>query len=145
ECRLRSRAHEVRGRPGRLQVGQDPPRDARSPELMGSLVQLRNLSKTWPDNGVKACDAVSLDIEAGEVLALLGENGAGKSTLMGLLAGTISPDAGRVILDGRVLGPKDGVLDLGIALVPQHPPFSPELTLWEHALLGAEGTCWLGP
>ena len=112
---------------------------------MASLVQLEGLSKTWPDNGVKACDAVTLAVEAGEVLALLGENGAGKSTLMGLLAGTIRPDAGQVILDGRTLGPRDRFLDLGIALVPQHPPFSPELTLWEHALVGDEGALWLGP
>jgi simple sugar transport system ATP-binding protein len=108
------------------------------------MVRLEGLTKTWPDNGVTACDAVTLEIRGGEVLALLGENGAGKSTLMGLLAGTVQPDAGRVVLDGRVVGPRDRALDLGIALVPQHPPFSNELTLWEHALLGDEGAAWLG-
>jgi len=108
------------------------------------LVRLQGLSKTWPDNGVVACDHVSLDLYAGEVLALLGENGAGKSTLMGLLGGTIRPDSGEVILDGRPVGPRDRALDLGIALVPQHPPFSPDLTLWEQAVLGDEGFPWLG-
>ena len=108
------------------------------------LVVLDSLSKTWTENGVRACDEVSLELRAGEVLALLGENGAGKSTLVGLLAGTIRPDSGRVLLDGRALGPRDNVLDRGIALVPQHPPFSPELTLWEHAVLGDEGHRWLG-
>jgi len=105
---------------------------------------MEGLTKVWPDNGVVACDGVNLAVSPGEVLALLGENGAGKSTLMGLLGGTIRPDAGRVILDGRAVGPRDRALDLGIALVPQHPPFSPELTLWEHAILGAEGHLWLG-
>ncbi len=108
------------------------------------LVLLEGLSKTWPDNGVKACDEVTLAIRGGEVLALLGENGAGKSTLVGILAGAVKPDEGRVILDGQVVGPKDRALDLGVALVPQHPPFSPELTLWEHAVLGAEGVPWMG-
>lgn len=108
------------------------------------LVVLEGLSKRWSDNGVQACDVVNLELREGEVLALLGENGAGKSTLVGLLAGTIRPDSGRVLLDGKALGPRDNVLDLGIALVPQHPPFSPELTLWEHAVLGDEGRRWLG-
>jgi simple sugar transport system ATP-binding protein len=111
---------------------------------VGVLVRLDGLTKTWPDNGVTACDGVSLDLVGGEVLALLGENGAGKSTLVGLLSGAIEPDSGRVIFDGRVLG-RENRLDLGIALVPQHPPYSPDLTLWEHAVLGAEGTRWLGP
>jgi simple sugar transport system ATP-binding protein len=108
------------------------------------MVRLEGLTKTWPDNGVTACDGVNLEIRAGEVLALLGENGAGKSTLVGLLAGTVRPDSGQVVLDGRPLGPRDRALDLGIALVPQHPPFSPDLPLWEHAILGAEGPAWLG-
>jgi len=108
------------------------------------MIQIEGLTKTWPDNGVTACNAVDLDVRAGEVLALLGENGAGKSTLVGLLAGTVASDSGRILLDGRPLGTKERRLDLGIALVPQHPPFSAELTLWEHAILGAEGHRWLG-
>ncbi len=112
---------------------------------MAALVRLDALTKIWPDNGVKACDSVSLDVAPGEVLALLGENGAGKSILMGLIAGTVAADSGRVFLDGRELGPRDNRLEQGIALVAQHPAFSPELTLWEHAVLGAEGGAWLGP
>ena len=113
--------------------------------MIPPLVLLQGLTKTWPENGVTACDSVTLEIRAGEVLALLGENGAGKSTLVGLLAGTIRPDAGQVVLEGRTLGIRDRALDCGIALVPQHPPFSPELALWEHAILGDERYRWLGP
>ena len=113
--------------------------------MTAPLVLLEGLSKTWPDNGVKACDGVTLEIRSGEVLALLGENGAGKSTLVGLLAGTIKPDSGSMVLEGRPVTSRDRPLDLGIALVPQHPPVSAELTLWEHAILGAEGHGWLGP
>lgn len=112
--------------------------------MSAPLVRLVELTKTWPDNGVTACDRVSLDLFGGEVLALLGENGAGKSTLMGLLSGTIEADSGSVILEDVALGAGNR-LERGIALVPQHPPYSPELTLWEHAVLGAEGSAWLGP
>jgi len=112
--------------------------------LSASLVLLEELTKTWPENGVTACDAVTLELRAGEVLALLGENGAGKSTLVSILAGTVRADSGRVVLEGREIGPRDNPLALGIALVPQHPPVSAELTLWEHAVLGDEGSRWLG-
>jgi len=50
---------------------------------------------------VQALDGVSLDVRAGEVHALIGENGAGKSTLINLLVGTLQPDEGRILVDGR--------------------------------------------
>ncbi|MEI8096156.1 MAG: ATP-binding cassette domain-containing protein [Spirochaetales bacterium] len=102
---------------------------------MAVLATLSHLSKTFPDNGVRAVDDVSLELNEGEVLALLGENGAGKTTLMALLAGLLAPDEGEVFLAS---GLSPG-LAAGIALVQQHPPFSPELHLWEHAILGLPG------
>jgi len=103
-----------------------------SPAVLASLVRL---SKTFADNGVRAVDEVSLELQAGEVLALLGENGAGKTTLMALLAGLEVPDSGEVVLASG----QPPSLKAGIALVQQHPPFAPELTLWEHAVLGLPG------
>jgi len=101
------------------------------------LARLEGLTRRFPDNGVTAVDNVSLELFAGEVMALLGENGAGKSTLMALLAGVDTPDEGSITLvDPRGRPPG---LAAGVALVPQHPPFSPELKLWEHAVLGAPG------
>src|SRR5437764_12294712 len=52
---------------------------------------------------VKAVDRVSLSVEQGEFFALLGPSGCGKTTLLRLVAGFETPDAGRVILDGRDL------------------------------------------
>jgi len=63
------------------------------------LLQIRGLSKRF--GGVLACDGISLDVAAGELHAIIGPNGAGKSTLIGQLAGEISPDAGRILFNGR--------------------------------------------
>jgi ABC-type sugar transport system ATPase subunit len=65
----------------------------------GVALQLIGISKRF--GAIQALDAVDLDVRAGEVHALVGENGAGKSTLINILAGTIQPDAGRIVLAGR--------------------------------------------
>ncbi len=64
-----------------------------------SLLSVRGLSRDY--DGVHAVRNVDLDIEAGEVRALIGPNGAGKTTLVGMIAGRITPSAGRVEFDGR--------------------------------------------
>ena len=61
------------------------------------LLEVRDVRKRFA--GVKALDGVSLTVQPGEVLALVGENGAGKSTLMKILAGVYRPDAGQFFLD----------------------------------------------
>ena len=65
------------------------------------LLRLDSISKSF--GPVLALRGVSLDIRAGEVLALIGENGAGKSTLMKVLSGAHQPDTGTVKMDGRAL------------------------------------------
>jgi ribose transport system ATP-binding protein len=80
---------------------------------------MEGISKAFP--GVQALDRVDLDVQAGEVLALLGENGAGKSTLMKILSGAIRKDAGRILLGGREVeidGPPHSQR-LGIATIYQ--------------------------
>ena len=66
---------------------------------MTALLQFQGVGKRF--GGTQAVDAVTLDVQAGEVLALLGENGAGKSTLIKLLAGIHKPDAGQMLVDGQ--------------------------------------------
>jgi ribose transport system ATP-binding protein len=61
--------------------------------MTAPLLEVRNVSKRFP--GVKALERVSLRLERGEALAVIGENGAGKSTLMKILAGVQSPDEGK--------------------------------------------------
>jgi simple sugar transport system ATP-binding protein len=95
---------------------------------------------------VVANDDVSLELEAGEIHALVGENGAGKSTLMRVLAGLVAPDAGRIERDGRevkVRGPADAIR-LGIGMVHQHYMLVDPLSVAENVVLGREPAGTLG-
>lgn len=105
-----------------------------------SRLQARNIGKRFP--GVVALDGVSLALERGEVLAVVGENGAGKSTLMKILAGVYQPDDGGVELDGaRVAfdGPRDATR-AGIVLIHQELNLAENLTVADNLFLGREST-----
>ena len=65
------------------------------------LLEARHLSKRFL--GVLALSGVSLSLQRGEVLAVIGENGAGKSTLMKILAGVQSADEGELLLEGKAV------------------------------------------
>ena len=64
-----------------------------------AAVEMRNISKRF--GTVLANNDVSLDINRGEILALLGENGSGKTTLMNMLAGIYFPDSGTIAVNGK--------------------------------------------
>ena len=83
---------------------------------------------------------VSLSLEGGQILALLGANGAGKSTLMNILGGLLRPDAGEVRVDGQPVQfrtPNDSI-GHGIAFI--HQELSPvnDLQVYENVFLGRE-------
>jgi branched-chain amino acid transport system ATP-binding protein len=92
---------------------------------------------------VKALRGVTLNVGAGETVALLGTNGNGKSTLMKCIMGLVRPDRGRLslTLDGAAhdltkLSP-EAIVDLGVALVPEGRRLFPKLTVTENLMLGA--------
>lgn len=90
---------------------------------------------------------VSLTVHGGDVHALLGGNGAGKSTLLKILAGSVAPDRGTILVDGhpvRFRSPAEALRG-GIALVHQEPAVAPHLTVAENIGLGREPrrTAWL--
>ena len=109
-----------------------------SREAVAPLLELRGVSKAF--GGVQALEDVSLTLNGGEILALVGENGAGKSTLMRVLAGVHAPDAGELLLDGVRLslsGPRDAMA-VGIGLIHQELCLCDNLSVEENIVLGRE-------
>ncbi|MBE0416615.1 MAG: ABC transporter ATP-binding protein [Coriobacteriia bacterium] len=112
--------------------------------MASPLIEMREITKHFP--GVLANDRVSLSLDAGEIVALLGENGAGKSTLMNVVYGLLSPDGGEVLMKGdtvHIRSPRQAI-DLGIGMVHQHFMLVPPLTVTENIVLGNEPTRAVG-
>ena len=104
------------------------------------LLEMKNITKTFP--GVKALDNVNLQVEEGEIHALVGENGAGKSTLMNVLSGIYPYGTyeGDIIYNGKVCKfskIKDSE-KLGIVIIHQELALVPEMTIGENMFLGNE-------
>jgi ribose transport system ATP-binding protein len=89
-----------------------------------------------------ALDRVALDLEPGEVHALVGENGAGKSTLMKILSGAYRPDSGTMTLAGRPYAPRNprDAHRAGVAMIYQELTIAPHLTVEANVMLGQERT-----
>ncbi len=105
---------------------------------MPPLLEVRQISKRFP--GVKALQGVSLHLERGEALAVIGENGAGKSTLMKILAGVQTPDEGEIFIDGQPVSIPSvrRATELGIALIHQELNLAGNLDIAANLYLGRE-------
>lgn len=101
-------------------------------------LEFRGVTKRF--GSLTANDAVSLQIEPGEVLALLGENGAGKTTLMNILFGHYQADQGEILVDGKQLAPgsTQAAINAGVGMVHQHFTLASNLTVLENIMLGTE-------
>ena len=103
----------------------------------GARLRAEGVGKSF--GPVRALADVSLDVRAGEVLALMGENGAGKSTLLRILSGEHAPDAGRLLLDGEPVSfgsPRDAH-KAGLRVIQQEPEIVPHVSVAENVYLGA--------
>jgi ribose transport system ATP-binding protein len=102
------------------------------------LLEMRGIGKRFP--GVVALDNVSLQVGAGEVVALCGENGAGKSTLMKILGGVYQPDAGEILVDGQPekISNVNDAMRLGIAFIHQELNVLDNLDVAANVFLGRE-------
>ena len=111
--------------------------------LMPPLLCAAGIFKAFP--GVQALQNVQLQVERGEILAVVGENGAGKSTLMKILAGVHGPDAGTIEFDGQpaLIRSVKEAEHLGIALIHQELNLAGHLDIAGNIFLGREPT-WGG-
>lgn len=111
-----------------------------TPDIVQPVLSMKRICKSFP--GVQALNDVALELNKGEVLALLGENGAGKSTLIKILGGAHTLDSGEIILDGNSVNIKDPIQSqrLGISVIYQEFNLIPHLTVSENIFLGKEKT-----
>ena len=104
------------------------------------VIEMRGISKYF--GAVTALEDVSLRLEKGEVLGVVGDNGAGKSTLMKALSGLYAPNKGQILIEGRPVtfhNPKDA-RDAGIEMVYQDLALAGNLSIYENIYLGREQT-----
>jgi L-arabinose transport system ATP-binding protein len=97
---------------------------------------VENITVEFP--GVKALNAVNLEVRSGEIHALMGENGAGKSTLLKVLSGVNHPSSGTVSIEGKpqtFRGTADAI-KAGISIIYQELNLVPQMTVAENLLLG---------
>lgn len=106
--------------------------------MQNSIVKIKNVSMQFP--GVLANDDISLEINKGEVFALIGENGAGKSTLMNILYGINEPTDGEVYIKGKKVerfSPTEAG-SRGVGMVHQHFMLVPSFTVAQNVVLSKE-------
>jgi branched-chain amino acid transport system ATP-binding protein len=108
---------------------------------LANSIRVEQLSAGY--GAVRVLDRISLSVNDGETVTLLGANGNGKSTLMNCIMGIVLPSAGRITavindVEHDLAGmPPEDIVDLGIALVPEGRRLFPRLTVEENLLLGA--------
>jgi branched-chain amino acid transport system ATP-binding protein len=103
------------------------------------MLEIRAVSKSF--GGMKAVDSVTTSVGRGEIVGLIGPNGAGKTTLFNLIAGSLRPSAGSILLDGEPLenAPPHARIRRGLGRTFQIArPFA-RMTVVENVLLAAQG------
>lgn len=102
------------------------------------LLEMQNISKSFP--GVKALTDVSIRLQSGETVGILGENGAGKSTLIKILGGIYQPDSGSIRMHGKEVQFPDplSAIDSGVAIIHQELNLIPAMTVLDNLFLGQE-------
>jgi len=97
---------------------------------MPAIVSINGVSKTYKKNNFVALDRVDLQIERGEIFALLGQNGAGKTTLINIVCGIVTTSSGTVVVDGHDIHRDFRAARSKIGLVPQELSTDAFETVW---------------
>ncbi len=100
------------------------------------LLSLRNIKKSY--GPIEVLHGIDLDVQAGEVVALLGENGAGKSTVSNVISGTVLPTSGEMTWQGESFSPANprDALNAGVGMIHQELLLLPHLSIAENIFLG---------
>ena len=103
-----------------------------------ALLRTERICKSF--NGVTVLKDVDMEIEAGEVHALMGENGAGKSTLIKIITGVLTKDSGEIYINGKHtdISSRQDARDAGIAVIYQELSLVPALSVYQNIFLGQE-------
>ncbi len=101
------------------------------------MISIKQLNSGYGD--VTVLKDISLNIEEGEVISIVGANGAGKTTLLNTISGIITPNNGEIWLDGYRIDhlPPHKITALGIVQVPEGRRLFPLMTVYENLLIGA--------
>jgi|DewCreStandDraft_1066081.scaffolds.fasta_scaffold02404_6 branched-chain amino acid transport system ATP-binding protein len=102
-----------------------------------ALLEVREVSTYY--GNIRALDHVSLAVDAGEIVTLIGSNGAGKTTLLKTIAGLLRPRTGQILLRGERLDrlPPHEIVRRGVCLVPEGRQIFPRMTVLENLEMGA--------
>lgn len=106
--------------------------------IVNHIIEMINITRSYP--GVLALKNVSVAINKGKILGLVGENGAGKSTLMKILCGADQPDQGEILIEGEkvILSNPRTAREYGIFMVQQELSLIPPLRVVDNIVLGEE-------
>lgn len=104
---------------------------------MSNILEIKDLSVNF--GGIKAVNHISLGVEEGKIVTLIGANGAGKSTILRSISGIVKPQGGEILFQGEnILGlSPDKIVKKGITLVPEGRRVFPNLTVLENLKIGA--------
>ena len=104
---------------------------------MSNILEIRDLVVSY--GGIEAVKGISMSVEEGKVITLIGSNGAGKSTTLKTIAGLVKPKSGEILLNGENLIGKstDQIVSMGVTLVPEGRRVFANLTVAENLRIGA--------
>ena len=102
-----------------------------------ALLEIRDLVVSY--GAIKAVKGISLDVDKGELVTLIGANGEGKSTIMKAVSGIVRPQSGTITFDGKAIqtSPSHRIVQLGLCQIPEGRQVFPKMSVQENLEMGA--------